>query len=386
MTFASLEKLIREETRRVVENLERSFSLYEEDGETPAEPATTDAPAETPASETPAEPAKEDKPEDKPEEKPAEEPKTEDKPEETSDETSSDDKKSDDKKDDTTEKPAEETKEPNEEKTGLKTVGFLDKVKAEKLEKKSSLLYPESREKLLDYDFEEALDVYDSVIGEKKDLKKLYKRIEMIATSKHSLLSDGDLDKQTIVALQHYYTNSEKINNIIRFSQPSVSKKEIEIQMKLGKPKEGDAREKKYNSAMNAFTIYELDYAFSEEPQRLKNNVLSYRSVENENILQMFIDAGQWIDKTFVTTSLNPLICEGGDKKRMPLFEFFIPAGTSILTLPCGINDYCHETEVTLPRNCRYTIQGFNETRNIYKILVEQIYGRWKENRYKRQK
>lgn len=376
MTFASLEKLIREEARKVIENLERSFSLYEEDEETSAEPATTDAPAETPASETPAEPAKEDKPEDKPEEKPAEEPKTEDKPEEASDETSSDDKKSDDKKDDTTEKPAEETKEPNEEKTGLKTVGFLDKVKAEKLEKKSSLLYPESREKLLDYDFEEALDVYDSVIGEKKDLKKLYKRIEMIATSKHSLLSDGDLDKQTIVALQHYYTNSEKINNIIRFSQPSVSKKQIEIQMKLGKPKEGDAREKKYNSAMNAFTIYELDYAFSEEPQRLKNNVLSYRSVENENILQMFIDAGQWIDKTFVTTSLNPLICEGGDKKRMPLFEFFIPAGTSILTLPCGINDYCHETEVTLPRNCRYTIQGFNETRNIYKILVEQIYGR----------
>lgn len=379
MTFASLEKLIREEARKVIENLERSFSLYEEDEETPAEPATTDTPAETPAPETPAEPATEDKPEDKPEEKASEEtpdePKPEDKPEEKSDEKS-DEKSSDDKKDDTKEKPAEETKEPNEEKTGLKTVGFLDKVKTEKLEKKSSFLYPESREKLLDYDFEEALDVYDASIGEKKDLKKLYKRIEMIATSKHSLLSNGDLDKQTIVALQHYNTNSEKINNIIRFSQPSVSKKEIETQMKLGKPKEGDEREKKYNSAMNAFTIYELDYAFSEEPQRLKNNVLTYRSVENANILEMFIDAGQWVDKTFVTTSLNPLICEGNGKKRMPLFEFFIPKGTSILTLPCGINDYCHETEVTLPRNCRYTIQGFNETRNIYKILVEQIYGR----------
>jgi hypothetical protein len=37
-----------------------------------------------------------------------------------------------------------------------------------------------------------------------------------------------------------------------------------------------------------------------------------------------------------------------------------------------------------LPRNCRYTIQGFNETRNIYKILVEENYGRWKENRYQR--
>ena len=31
MTFSSLEKLIREETRKVVENLERSFSLYEDD-------------------------------------------------------------------------------------------------------------------------------------------------------------------------------------------------------------------------------------------------------------------------------------------------------------------------------------------------------------------
>jgi hypothetical protein len=155
-----------------------------------------------------------------------------------------------------------------------------------------------------------------------------------------------------------------------------MNKKEVEKQIKLGKPKEGDEREKDYNSAMNSFTIYELDYAFLDEPQRLDINLLSYRSVENEDILQMFIDAGQWIDKTFVTTSLNPLICEGTDKKRMPLFEFFIPAGTSVLTLPCHSNDYCHETEVTLPRNCRYTIQGFNQQRNVYKILVEQNYGR----------
>ena len=139
-----------------------------------------------------------------------------------------------------------------------------------------------------------------------------------------------------------------------------MSKQEIQNQIKLGKPKEGDEREKIYNSAMNAFTIYELDYAFSDQPQMLDYSIVSYRSVENENILQMFIDAGQWIDESFVTTSLNPLICEGTGKKRMPLFEFFIPAETSILTLPCHSNDYCHETEVTLPRNCRYTIQGFN--------------------------
>ena len=108
----------------------------------------------------------------------------------------------------------------------------------------------------------------------------------------------------------------------------------------------------------------------------LDYSIVSYRSVQNENVLQMLIDVGQWVDKTFVTTSLNPFICEGSGKKRMPLFEFFIPAGTSVLTLPCHSNDYCHETEVTLPRNCRYTIQGFNETRNIYKVLVEENYGR----------
>jgi hypothetical protein len=173
------------------------------------------------------------------------------------------------------------------------------------------------------------------------------------------------------MALQHYYLNSDKINNIIRFSRPSLTNQEIETQVKLGKPKEGDSREKKYNSAMNAFTIYEMDYAFSEQMQRLDYSMVTYRSIENKDILQLFVDEGQWVDKSFLTTSLNPLICEGTGKKRMPLFEFFVPAGTSILTLPCGKNDYCHETEVTLPRNCKYTINGFNQQRNIYKILVE---------------
>lgn len=416
MTFASLEKLIREETRRVIENMERSFPLYEED-EKPAsedpekmlvvnkesgksyyiskknfdpakhqksapketkkeeeEPAADATPAETPTEE----PAADTKSEETPKEEPAKD-STETPEKEKSDDTTSTDDSSEktDNTDSKEEKPAEEKpKEPNEEKTGLKTVGFLNKVDTQQLDIKTDNLYPETRDHLLQYDYEDIIDMYDLSIGnEKVKFSKLYKKIEMIAVSKHSLISKGKLDRQTILALNHYYTNSEKINNIILFSKPSLTKKEIETQIKLGKPKEGDEREKLYNSAMNAFTINELDYAFSEQPQILKQNIVSYRSVENEKVLQMFIDVGQWVDKTFVTTSLNPLICEGGDKKRMPLFEFFIPAGTSILTLPCHSNDYCHETEVTLPRNCRYTIQGFNQTRNIYKILVEENYG-----------
>jgi hypothetical protein len=373
MTFASLEKLIRDETRRVIENLERSLSLYEEDEETSDEPATTDAPSETPA----AEPAAEEKPAEEPaaEEKPAEEePAAEEKPaeEETKDEEkpAEDDKSKE--KSDSSEKPAEEEKKPNEEKTGLKTVGFLSKVDAERLDIKTDNLYPETREHLLQYDYEDIIDMYDLSIGDEKvDFSKLYKKIERISVSKHSLINKGKLDKQTIMALQHYYLNSDKINNIIRFSRPSLTNQEIETQVKLGKPKEGDSREKKYNSAMNAFTIYEMDYAFSEQMQRLDHSIVTYRSIENKDILQLFVDEGQWVDKSFLTTSLNPLICEGTGKKRMPLFEFFVPAGTSILTLPCGKNDYCHETEVTLPRNCKYTINGFNQQRNIYKILVE---------------
>ena len=409
MTFASLEKLIREETRKVIENLERSFSLYEED-EKPAsedsdkilvvnkesgksyyiskknfdpakhqksapkspkkeeeEPAADTSAAETPEEEPkPTDTSTTEKPE---EEKPAEETPSE-KEKSSDEEKPKDDKKGEEKKE-------EPTKEPNEEKTGLKTVGFLNKVNVEKLDTKTNNLYPETREHLLQYDYEDIIDMYDLSVGN-KDVKfsKLYKKIEMIAVSKHSLISTGDLDKQTIEALRYYYTNSEKINNLIRFSKPTLTKKEVETQIKLGKPKEGDAREKEYNSAMKVFAINELDFAFEEKLQPLQYNLVTYKSVENDKVLQMFIDQGQWVDKTFVTTSLNPLICEGTGKKRMPLFEFLIPAGTSILTLPCHSNDYCHETEVTLPRNCRYTIQGFNETRNIYKILVEENYGR----------
>jgi hypothetical protein len=409
MTFASLEKLIREEARKVIENLERSFSLYEEDEKSASEdsdkilvvnkesgksyyiskknfdpakhqksapkspkkeeeePAADTSAAETPAEEPkPTDTSTTEKPE---EEKPAEETPSE-KEKSSDEEKPKDDKKGEEKKE-------EPTKEPNEEKTGLKTVGFLNKVNVEKLDTKTNNLYPETREHLLQYDYEDIIDMYDLSVGN-KDVKfsKLYKKIEMIAVSKHSLISTGDLDKQTIEALRYYYTNSEKINNLIRFSKPTLTKKEVETQIKLGKPKEGDAREKEYNSAMKVFAINELDFAFEEKLQPLQYNLVTYKSVENDKVLQMFIDQGQWVDKTFVTTSLNPLICEGTGKKRMPLFEFLIPAGTSILTLPCHSNDYCHETEVTLPRNCRYTIQGFNETRNIYKILVEENYGR----------
>ena len=403
MTFASIEKLIREETRKVIENLERSFSLSEEDEKPASEdpekmlvvnkesgksyyiskksfdpakhqksaPKKTTKEEETSAQETPSPETTEEKPTDS-----EEETKTNDSAKEDS-ATSDEEKPKGDAGDKAEKKPEQKPKEPNEEKTGLKTVGFLNKVDAEKLDTKTDNLYPKTREQLLEYDYEDIIDMYDLRFDEDGvNFKKLYKRAEMIAVSKYSLITPKSIDKETLMALGYYYLNTERIINILRFAKPSLTKPEIQKQLKLGKPKEGDKREKQYKSAMNAFTIREMNYAFDEQLQKLEYNIVSYRSVENEKVLQMFIDAGQWVDKSFVTTSLNPLITEGTGKKRLPLFEFLIPAGTSILTLPCHSNDYCHETEVTLPRNCRYTIQGFNDTRNIYKILVEQNYGR----------
>lgn len=397
MTFASIEKLIRKETRRVIENLERSFSLYQEDENSDKilvvnkesgksyyinkdsfDPSKhqTSKPKETTKEEEEPAPAEEPAPTEEPKEEPApaEEPKEEE-PAETLpgfESPAPEEKPADDKG----EADAKPEGSGNESKTGLKSVGTLNKVDTEKLSKRTDNLYPETREHLLQYDYEDIIDMYDLRVGDKKvNFNKLYKRVEMIAVSKHSLIQPKKIEKETVMALTHYYTNSEKINNIVRFSGPKVGKQEIQKQMKLGKPKEGDKREKDFNSAMNAFTIYEMDYAFSEQLHTLNYNILTYRSVKNDDVLQMFVDAGQWVDKSFVTTSLNPLIIEDGTKKRLPLFEFFIPAGTSILTLPCKMNDYCHETEITLPRNCRYTIQGFNSDRNIYKILVEQKHG-----------
>ena len=176
MTFSSIEKLIRSEIRKVVENLERSFSLSEED-EKPAsenpdkmlvvnkesgksyyinkdsfDPAkhSKSAPKETtkeeeePSAETPSEtPAEEPKPEEKTEEKPEEESgeKSEEEPTEDSEEKSDkEEKPEDEKKDKEEKKPEEKPKEPNEEKTGLKTVGFVNKVDVQKLEKRPVLL------------------------------------------------------------------------------------------------------------------------------------------------------------------------------------------------------------------------------------------------------
>ena len=366
MTSHYIEEVIREEIRKIIEDMNKSSYLSEEDEEAPA--------AETPAEEPPKEEEKpaEEKPkeeEPKEEEKPAEEKPKEEEPkeEEKPAEEGGDDKE---KKE---EKPKEE-----ETPTGLKTVDLVSPVEAYSWKKKSTSISPQSQEKLLSYDYEEILDAYDLNLSKKDDeeakstLKKIAKKVQAIAITKSNLISKKVLDTETTLALQYYYKNTKDINELVRSQIELDSEKEIRKQLKMGKPKKDDTRMPEYMNAMQGMTVYNLDFAFREELQRLDFNIVVYRTVESDDVLQKLLSAGTWIDNGYVSTSLNPLVADGMEKKRLPLFEMLIPAGSSVLALPCKINDYCHETEITLPRSCKFTIHGYNETRNIYKILVEQ--------------
>jgi hypothetical protein len=375
MTSHYIEEIIREEIRKIIEDMERNSFLSEEDEEAPAAEET---PKEEPKEETPKEEPKKEEPkeeEPKEEEPKEEEPKEEEPKEEeekSADDTASSEEGGDEKKEE--EPPAEE-----ESLTGLKSVEITNPVEVQNLKKKSTSIGPETQGKLLSFEYEEILDVYDQAVqkAEDEDSKKkiglITKKIQNISILKHSIISKKPLDKETTMALDYYYKHTSDINELVRSDIQLATKKQIEKQLRLGKPKEKESkRTPVFTDAIQTFTVSSLDFAFREEMQRLDFNLVVYRSVETPNVLQHFLDAGTWIDKGYVTTSLNPLIVENLDKKRLPLFEMLIPAGSSVLTLPCKVNDYCHETEVTLPRNCKFTIHGYNETRNIYKVLVEQ--------------
>ena len=299
MTSHYIEEVIREEIRKIIEDMNKSSYLSEEDEEAPA--------AETPAEEPPKE-----------EEKPAEEkPKEEEKPAEEG----GDDKE---KKE---EKPKEE-----ETPTGLKTVDLVSPVEADSWKKKSTSISPQSQEKLLSYDYEEILDAYDLNLSKKDDeeakstLKKIAKKVQAIAITKSNLISKKVLDRETTLALQYYYKNTKDINELVRSQIELDSEKEIRKQLKMGKPKKDDTRMPEYMNAMQGMTVYNLDFAFREELQRLDFNIVVYRTVESDDVLQKLLSAGTWIDNGYVSTSLNPLVADGMEKKRLPLFEMLIPA------------------------------------------------------------
>ena len=127
------------------------------------------------------------------------------------------------------------------------------------------------------------------------------------------------------------------------------------------------------------YNILVLDDHFKSDNAKLENDTVVYRGIRKE-VLQKFVEAGEWVDNGFVSTSLNPIIAEdftdkelvsGERKKRTPIFKINLKRGDRVLTLPCSEDEFCIESELTLPRGCKFKITGKDEEKNIYEISVE---------------
>ena len=54
-----------------------------------------------------------------------------------------------------------------------------------------------------------------------------------------------------------------------------------------------------------------------------------------------------------------------------PIFEIKLKRGSKVLMLPCSEDEYCIESEITLPRGCSFKIEGHDKEKNVYKVSVE---------------
>jgi len=114
-----------------------------------------------------------------------------------------------------------------------------------------------------------------------------------------------------------------------------------------------------------------MDEHFQTAGAKLENDITVYRSVDKD-VIDDFVDAKEWIDNGFVSTSLNPIISEKDENiERNPILKIHLRRGDEVLMLPCPEDEYCIETELTLPRGCKFTITGYNEVKNAYDVSVE---------------
>jgi hypothetical protein len=303
--------------------------------------------------------------------------------EKSSKEKTSSNEKEEEKPDDKKETPSQKL----EKKLG--SYVYLDDKEKEEIVQDIENTRPDLKNKLIKFEFTSFFREYDNLlqtlktqdeVGDKEgskqtvvQIRKTAKRFQSIAIAKLAALSTYKSDEQTIQAAKYYHNDSFSINSFLREGNKiSWSKDELEKVIK-STPDAKTSMPTKYKM----YNILLMDDHFKSPGAVLQSDTVVYRGIKKE-ILQKFIDAGEWIDNGFVSTTLNPLIAEDFSDRNLQtrgktaIFEIKLTRGSSVLMLPCEEDEFCIESEITLPRGCRFKITEHDEEKNIYKVSVEQ--------------
>lgn len=270
---------------------------------------------------------------------------------------------------------------------------------------------PDIKKKLLKFeftsffrDYDDLLDVHatqvksDDKEGAKKTMKEIRnnaKRIQGIAIAKLAVVSKPIEDEKIVNSVKYYHSSSDSINKFLRagnaFGEDTVlSNDEIEElrnDMKVAREKGYIINQRYTDDELKAMeTINNMDDYFDSQGSILDNDTTVFRGV-TLNVLDKFIEANEWIDNGYTSTSLNPLIAENftytkkvidgvtmeyGKQKRPALLKMKLKRGMRVLSLPCAEDEFCIETELTLPRGCKFRIASYDKKNNIYNVEVEQ--------------
>jgi hypothetical protein len=267
------------------------------------------------------------------------------------------DEKSDDKKD------SKEKETPTEQKV-VTPISFIDQSHQDKIAEKIPQIRPDLFNQLVTYNFSEWFPVYDAIIeksyakksGDMGEVKNIATRAHAVSLAKFIAMTKNKPNEFAITAGKQYRKNANKINSFLRGKTDGISKEEMMGIQKI---------------------MSELDKFFSSNESRLQFDCQTYKSI-SEEVVNKFVSAKKWTDKSYVSTSLNPFIgesYESGEKfsaqMRNPLFQFNLKKGDPVLMIPCSEDVNCAETDITLPRNCTFRITSFNQESNIYIISVE---------------
>lgn len=260
-----------------------------------------------------------------------------------------------------------EKETPKEEKS-ITPLSFISSQRQDAIVDKMPEIRPDLKKALLGYDFNELFNLYDSIVTKikagKSDYIKMAKSIGMkmqaVSLAKYAIISESNADEFGIAAAKGFRKNAKIINEMLR-----------------GKyTKKSDAQMLGIQKLINA-----LDRHFKSKQARLKYDCVVFRGA-TPGAYKMLISSKQWVDKGFVSTSLNPFIGETFSTSngqfsapmRSPLFAIQLNEGDPVLITPCSEDPNCNETDITLPRGCKFTISEHNEKTNVYTLTVEFPY------------